>query len=122
MRTYKENSGCAPLIITGIICIVLILISNIYALNTNTYSALTVTDKSYSGSEDGFIVWMEDANGTQYEFTNKDQWLRGKFNSSTVQGKLKEGCTYNIKTCGYRVPLFSWYENIIEYELIKTNG
>ncbi len=122
MRTYRKNSGCGIIIFIAIVFVVFLVADLFYVSNTNSYTHMTVTDKSYAGSEDSFIIWMEDDAGIQYEFTNKDQWLRGKFNSSTVQGKLKEGCTYNIKTCGYRIPLFSWYENVIEYELVETHG
>ena len=122
MRNYSENSGCGSVIFLFLICVVIIVISLTATFNTSTYNSLTVTDKSYAGSEDSFIIWMEDAAGNQYEFTNKDQWLRGKFNSSTVQGKIKVGNVYNIKTCGWRVPLFSWYENIIEYTLVEDKS
>jgi len=37
----------------------------------------------------------------------------GKFDSSTIQGKLKVGKTYNLTHYGWRVPFLSWYENIV---------
>ena len=87
-------------------------------LNTTTYNSVIVIDKSYSGESDGYLVWVEDGNGVQYELQNEDILLKGKFNSSTIQGKLKEGEKYNIKTVGWRIPLFSSYPNIIEYEKV----
>ena len=122
MRNYNEKSGCGSVIFLCLVCVVLVVSSFITALHRTTYTNLTVTDKSYAGSEDSFIIWMEDENGTQYEFTNKDQWLAGKVNSSTVQGKIKVGNVYNIETTGFRVPLFSWYQNIVDYELVQDNS
>lgn len=124
MRQYKSyNSvgrGCGAYILVVIVGVVILLLCSLGSLVTTEYNNLTVTDKSYAGSEDGFIVWMEDSNGTQYEFSNNDEWLRGKFNSSTVQGNLKVGYTYDIKVTGWRIPLLSVYQNIIEYKLVDN--
>lgn len=49
-------------------------------------------------------------------FENTDSLLFGKFNSSDVYGKLKEGHAYQAKVAGARVPLMSWYRNIITVE------
>lgn len=117
---YKEketNWGCSILfLILGLI----IFISVLPLFNTTTYNNVTVIDKSYSGESDGYLVWVEDENGVQYELQNEDILLKGKFNSSTIQGKLKEGEKYNITTVGWRIPLFSSYPNIVEYELVES--
>ena len=104
-----------PFLIIGLI----IFISIIPLFNSTTYTNVTVVDKSYSGESDGYLVWVEDENGTQYELQNEDILLRGKFNSSTIQGKLKEGEKYNITTVGWRIPFFSSYPNIVEYEKVS---
>lgn len=104
-----------------ILIAVLSVISIVPLFNTVEYSNLTVIDKSYSGKTDGYIVWFEDSEGTPYEFVNEDEFLYGKFNSSTVQGKLKEGSVYNIKTVGWRIPFLSSYPNIVQYELVEGN-
>lgn len=117
MHYYKEktNIGCVTLfLIIGLI----IFISIIPLFNSTTYTNVTVVDKSYSGESDGYLVWVEDENGVQYELQNEDILLKGKFNSSTIQGKLKEGEKYNITTVGWRIPLFSSYPNIVEYEKV----
>ena len=110
--------------IIGFIAIVIfiLVISIAPAFCITHHTNLTVVDKSYSGESDGYIVWFEDANGVQYEFQNEDSLLRGKFNSGTVQGKLKVDSTYNITTTGWRIPIFSAYPNIIEYEVVKENN
>lgn len=117
MRYYEEHNRLGIIIL--IIVILIAILSIVPILHTTTYTNVTVIDKSYSGESDGYLVWVEDENGTQYELQNEDIILKGKFNSSTIQGKLKEGETYNIKTVGWRIPLFSSYPNIVEYEKVS---
>lgn len=120
MRKRNSAFPILQLIIVIVVCVIG-LITTVGQYMDETEHTVTVIDKGYSGEEDGYIVWVEDLNGTQYEFTNKDALLKGKFDSSTVQGKLKVGSTYNITTVGYRIPLFSLYPNIIEYELVENS-
>lgn len=89
--SYSDNSGCGGIILALVVIAVIFICSVVSVLHTTEYRNLTVIDKSYSGESDGYIVWFEDNNGTQYEFENSDSLLRGKFNSGTVQGKLKVG-------------------------------
>ena len=95
-----------------------------FSFNDTDYT-ITVTDKEriYTGSGDTssskYLVFGEDNNGNSLVFENTDCLLRGKWDSSNIQGQLKEGNTYKITVVGYRVPFFSWYQNIIEIEEIK---
>ena len=67
-----------------------------------------VTISSDEGVESNYRVYT-----TEEVFVNKDQLIFGKFDSSDVQRKLLDGNTYKVKVVGWRVPLFSWYRNII---------
>ena len=53
---------------------------------------------------------------TNEVFQNTDNTVFGKFDSSDVQNKLMVGNTYQVEVVGWRVPLFSWYRNIISVE------
>lgn len=119
MYYYKETETNRYLVVLLSIVAIIFIFSILPLLNTTTYNNVIVVDKSYSGESDGYLVWVEDENGTQYELQNEDILLKGKFNSSTIQGKLKEGEKYNIITVGWRIPLFSCYPNIIEYEKVS---
>lgn len=46
-------------------------------------------------------------------FENVDEKLFLKFNSSDVQNELKLGGRYVVRVAGWRIPLFSWYRNVI---------
>lgn len=52
-------------------------------------------------------------------FENTDCWWIFKWNSSDIYGKFLNGHTYRIKVYGYRVPIFSWYRNIVSAQEIK---
>lgn len=54
-------------------------------------------------------------------FENTDELIFFKFNSSDIQGTIEEGNTYKAQVVGVRVPLLSWYRNIISVEEL-TNG
>ena len=49
-------------------------------------------------------------------YKNEDDMAYGKFRSSDLQGRLKEGQTFHCKVAGWRVGLFSMYPNIINCE------
>lgn len=96
----------------------------IFSFNDTEYT-ITVTDKEriYSGSGDTssskYLVFGDDENGNSFVFENTDTLLRGKWDSSNIQGQLKEGNTYKITVVGYRVPFLSMYQNIIKVEEVK---
>ena len=115
---YKEKEINWYLVVLLFMVAIIFIFSILPLFNTTTYTNVTVIDKSYSGESDGYLVWVEDESGVQYELQNEDILLKGKFNSSTIQGKLKEGTKYNITTIGWRIPLFSSYPNIVEYEKV----
>lgn len=79
-----------------------------------------VTRQTNDGIESKYLVYCEDENGKNYVFENTDTVFRGKFNSSDVYGALKEDKTYELTVIGFRVPIFSWYENVIDYKEVEN--
>jgi hypothetical protein len=80
-----------------------------------------VTDKDRQVKSDGdggvnskYIVFTD-----KEVFENTDSLLRGKFNSSDVQGKLQRGCTYDFEVYGFRNHFFSVYRNIVDATPVK---
>ena len=96
----------------------------IFNFNDTEYT-ITVTDKEriYTGSGNSssskYLVFGDDQNGNSLVFENTDCFIRGKWNSSNIQGQLKVGNTYKITVIGYRVPFLSWYQNIIKIEEVS---
>ena len=111
-------------IMIAIILVLSIGCQALFNFNDTEYT-ITVTDKEriYTGSGNSssskYLVFGDDDNGNSLVFENTDCFIRGKWNSSNIQGQLKEGNTYKITVIGYRVPFLSWYQNIIKIEEVK---
>jgi len=57
-----------------------------------------------------YLVWTE-----QNEvFEIADSVLFWRWNSSDVYGQIEPGKTYRLRVVGWRVPILSWYRNILE--------
>ena len=57
--------------------------------------------------------------GKNEVYQNTDMFIIGKLNSSDFYRDIEVGKTYKLKVVGRRVPLFSWYRNIIEFDEVK---
>lgn len=81
--------------------------SSYYALETAT---VTVVGKESVSTENGheYRVYAEDKT-----YVIKDSVVRTRFNSSDLYRELRQGRTYTCKTQGWRVPLFSMFENLM---------
>ena len=106
-----------------VIIIVGILGTIFSSFNDHQYIA-TVTDKERvvknkdAGVESYYLIFCKDDEGNYYEFKNEDFFIRRKFRSSSVYNQLEIGETYKFTVVGFRVGLFSWYENIIKFEKV----
>jgi hypothetical protein len=80
-----------------------------------------VTDKEriYQNDSSKYLIFADDENGETVVFENTDCIARLKWNSSNIQGQLKEGTTYNVTVVGYRIPFLSMYQNIIKIDEIE---
>jgi len=75
-----------------------------------------ITDAQMTKVDDRFMIATEDR-----PFVNADARYRFKFNSGTLQNdaiRLK-GKVVRIKKYGWRVPVLSWYENVVKIEEVK---
>ena len=101
--------------------LIFVCVTIIFCFNDKEYT-ITITEKERiieaveESVSSKYLVFGEDENGKVLVFENTDNLLRGKWNSSTVQGSLKVGKTYTIVAVGYRIPFFSCYEKIIYFE------
>ena len=124
MRRKKNTKTFFVAIMIVVILVLSIGYEAIFSFNDTEYT-ITVTDKEriYKGSGDTssskYLVFGDDDNGNSLVFENTDCFIRGKWNSSNIQGQLKEGNTYKVTVVGYRVSLFSMYQNIIKIEEVK---
>lgn len=110
-------------IIAVIVAIVVVPVMNF--TNGHQYT-ITITDKervTMQSDKDNisskYLIYGEDENGKTYVFEDIDTLFRGKFNSSDVYGALKEGETYELTVIGFRIHILNWYENIIDFKVVK---
>jgi hypothetical protein len=96
----------------------LVLSFSVVASFNDTEYVVTVTDKErvVKDNVSKYIIFTEDEQGNVLVFENTDDLWRGKFDSSNMQGQLKEGNKYTVTVVGYRVPFLSMYQNIIKIE------
>lgn len=124
MRRKKRNRIVSTVVVIAVMLLFALGYQSIFNFNDTEYT-ITVTDKEriYKGSGDTssskYLVFGDDENGNSLVFENTDCFIRGKWNSSNIQGQLKEGNTYKITVVGYRVSFFSMYQNIIKVEEVK---
>lgn len=109
----------------ALVVIAVIAVPVINSSNDHTYT-VTITDKERvttqvaEGQTDSkYLIYGEDENGKTYVFEDTDTLFRGKFNSSDVYGALKEGETYELTVIGFRIHILNWYENIIDFKVVK---
>jgi len=104
----------------SIIALIVVVISGIVIYNVAYYSSIEtitiqVTDKERIVESDGdggttskYLVF------TQTEtLENSDEFFMGKWNSSDIQGTLKQDSTYQVRVIGWRIPFLSMYRNVI---------
>lgn len=121
MRRKKNIRTFFVIVMIAIILVLLIGQESLFNFNDTEYT-ITVTDKEriYTGSGNSssskYLVFGDDQNGNSLVFENTDCFIRGKWNSSNIQGQLKVGNTYKVTVVGYRIAFFSMYQNIIKIE------
>jgi hypothetical protein len=78
---------------------------------TTDQVTFTVKDKERivdSSGDSKYLVYTD-----VETFENTDVALKGKFNSSDLQGSLDRGKKYTCEVYGYRMPFFSSYRDLI---------
>ena len=99
-----------------IIVVALVLIAIIFdcirVYGTQEEVTFTVSEKSVKryDDDDKYLVFTEE--GEVFQVT--DEFLLLHFNASDLYGQLKDGGTYTVIVCSWRIPFFSKYRNIIE--------
>ena len=79
-------------------------------MNVQTHDiTVTKVESVFSGSSSKYLIFTD---GEVYE--DDDIFMRFKFDSSDTYNKLKNLGKFNVKTCGYRIPLLSRYKNIVQ--------
>lgn len=119
-RSFLGYLTAIALVVIAVIAIPVMNFSNDHAYTVTITDKERVTTQVAEGQTDSkYLIYGEDENGKTYVFEDTDTLFRWKFNSSDVFGALKEGETYELTVIGFRVHIFNWYENIIDFKAVK---
>ena len=101
-----------------IIYIVIGFVRMLYQYATVKTQPITIAKLKFGAdnSRSQYMIYTKDGQVIR----NSNLVFFGKFKSDEIFAKLKVGKTYNITTCGLRVPLLGWYKNLISITEIKT--
>jgi hypothetical protein len=103
-------------ILLGIVTCILLALYSYFVADT---IATRITDAQMTKVDGKFMI------ATEYRpFVNYDARYRFKFNSGTVQNdaiKLR-GKMVKIKKYGWRIPIFSMYENVVKIKEVKESS
>jgi hypothetical protein len=100
-------------IMAGIIFCILAILYSYFIPDTITTK---ITDAQMTKVDGRFMI------ATEYRpFVNEDAKYRFKFDSGTVQNEAirLKGKDVRIKKYGWRIPIFSMYENVVKIEEVK---
>ena len=103
----------ARTIVVGIAVLVLTVLYSYFIADS---IVTRITDAQMTKVDEMFMIATEER-----PFVNYDAKYRFKFDSGTVQNdaiRLK-GKPVKIKKYGWRVPILSWYENVVKIEEVE---
>lgn len=124
-RNVLERVTYKIVVLVTMVAIAVAIIGPVYAIESNINEYIVTIDEKQvkrNGDDDNYILFTTLDNGETRVFKNTDDIFKFKFNSSDIQAELKEGKTYKIKTCGYRINCISWYENIIDIKEVDKEA
>ena len=102
---------------TYIAILIIVAIAAIYPIalhSSEHHQKITVAEKwvKYHGNDAKYLV--SDIDGDVYSIEDSTWFLT--WDASNRYALIEKGKTYNITVIGWRVPILSWYQNIIRIE------
>jgi hypothetical protein len=109
----KNSSLTIKVLMIGILGFILLVLYSYFVADT---VVTRITDAQMTQVDGRFMI------ATEYRpFVNEDVWYRLKFDSGNVQNDAirLRGKMVKIKKYGWRIQLFSMYENVVKITEIK---
>jgi hypothetical protein len=100
-------------VLIGIAAVILLILYSYFVADT---VQTRITDAQMTKVDGRYMI------ATEYRpFVNYDVWYRFKLNSGTIQNEAirLKGKVVKIKKYGWRIPLFSEYENVVKIEEVQ---
>lgn len=102
-------------VIVASVCLLVVFFKYFYNDHTAT---CTITGKDRGGDSGSYRIYTSDC-GT---LENKDAWFRGKFDSADVWQQIPNEGSVTVHLTGLRLPLFSWFPNILEVTSVQQSS
>ncbi|SRR5258706_16093447 len=116
LKSEKGQSQLAYVLIMVVVMLIIVVLVSlpkaIVGWSTQRTFVGTV-EKTQINHGDTYFVISEKNDSEPLVYENKDAWFFLKWNSSDVLRDVNVGHTYLFHVYGWRVPLFSWYPNIV---------
>jgi hypothetical protein len=115
--TFEDVMFALFLILLGIFlvfCLAMGIASIVWEIQTQEISG-TIVSTQIEGGETHFVFQHD--TGIREVLENEDSLIKGKFNSSDFMVNLEVGKSYTMTVNRKRIPFFSLYRNILEYEI-----
>lgn len=113
----SRNGALALFVFIVIVCFLVGQIWFAYGTVDHVVATVTKTERVTSGSGEDitakYLIFTD-----KETFQNTDSFLYWKFNSSDVHSSLVPG-EYRMKVYGWRVPVLSWYRNVVEASKVE---
>ncbi len=112
----KSKREIKKFLVYGIIGASIFASGNSYFSSDSIVTKINDVQVKRYNNKDTYLVFTDEG-----VFKNTDAWYRLKFRSSDVQGVImkNKGEYVKITKYGWRFPLLSWYENILEVDEIE---
>ena len=122
MENLKIKQICRKINISNVVSILIIFFILVFIflslffnyLNPKSYT-IEIKDKFIKNDRKSAKYLVVDTNNTTYEIS--DLLFIGKFNSTDIYNSIDIGKSYKIYTTGFRIHVFSLYQNINKIEL-----
>jgi len=122
MENLKIKQICRKINISNVVSILIIFFMLVFIflslffnyLNPKSYT-IEIKDKFIKNDRKSAKYLVVDTNNTTYEIS--DLLFIGKFNSTDIYNSIDIGKSYKIYTTGFRIHVFSLYQNINKIEL-----
>ncbi len=100
-------------VLAGIVVCILLVLYSYFIPDTITTK---ITDAQMTEVDGKFMIATEDR-----PFVNYDAKYRLKFNSATIQNEAirLKGKVVKLRKYGWRLPIFSQFENVVKIEEVK---
>lgn len=124
MESLKIKQICRKINISNVVSILIIFFILVFIflalffnyLNPKSYT-IEIKDKFIKNGNGSGKYLVVDTNNKTYEIS--DLLFIGKFNSTDIYNSIDIGRSYKVYTTGFRIHIFSLYQNINKVELLE---